>query len=144
MKSPNTDERYLWNACPHLPKGSASWSLGHLKRLSMAIIWFESAIEVIVPKQRRQNIWAKANHKDHPQFKAQTVENILHMINSCETIDILIERMNPQGDRYFGWNFTNLRENGIGAVEFRRTLIFVQCIDLVIVTAVRPFQHISR
>jgi hypothetical protein len=86
----------------------------------MAIIWFEPAIEVIVPKQRRQNIWAKANHKDHPQFKAQTAENILHMINSCETIDVLIERMNPQGDRYFGWNFTNLRENGIGTVEFRR------------------------
>lgn len=102
------------------PKELATWSLGHLKRLSMAIIWFEPAIEVILPKQRRQNMWAKANHKDHPQFKAQTVENILHIINSCETIEALIECMNPQDDRYFGWNFTNLREDAIGTVEFRR------------------------
>ena len=78
------------------PKEETTWSLGHLKRLSMAIIWFEPAVEVILPKQRRQNIWAKANHKDHPQFKAQTVENILHMINSCERIHALIECMNPQ------------------------------------------------
>ena len=102
------------------PSESASWSLGHLKRLSMAIIWFEPAIEVILPKQRRQNIWAKANHKDHPQFKVQTIENIFHTINSCETTDAMIECMNPQDDRYFGWNFTNLRENAIGTVEFRR------------------------
>jgi len=99
---------------------STSWSLGNLKRLSMAIIWFEPAIEVILPKQRRQNKWAKANHKDHPQFKAQTIENIFHMIHSCETTDALIDCMNPQDDRYFGWNFTNLRKDAIGTVEFRR------------------------
>lgn len=86
----------------------------------MAIIWFEPAIEVILPKQRRQNLWAKANHKDHPQFKAQTVEKTFHMINSCETIDALIDCMNPQDDRYFGWNFTNLRKDAIGTIEFRR------------------------
>lgn len=90
------------------PSESASWSLGHLKRLSMAIIWFEPAIEVILPKQRRQNKWAKANHKDHPQFKVQTIENIFYTINSCETTDAIIECMNPEDDRYFGWNFTNL------------------------------------
>jgi hypothetical protein len=102
------------------PKEPATWSLGHLKRLSMAIIWFEPAMEVILPKQRRQNIWAKANHKDHPQFRTRTVENIFHMINSCETTDALIDCMNPEDDRYFGWNFTNLRESAIGTVEFRR------------------------
>ena len=86
----------------------------------MAIIWFEPAIEVMLPKQRRQNKWAKANHKDHPQFKVQTIEDIFHTINSCETTDAMIECMNPQDDRYFGWNFTNLRADSIGTVEFRR------------------------
>jgi hypothetical protein len=45
---------------------------------------------------------------------------IFHMINSCETIDALIECMNPQDDIYFGWNFTNFRKDAIGTVEFRR------------------------
>ena len=86
----------------------------------MAIIWFEPAIEAVLPKQRRQNKWAKTNHRDHPQFKVQTIEDIFHTIDSCETTDAMIECMNPQDDRYFGWNFTNLRANAIGTVEFRR------------------------
>ena len=28
--------------------------------------------------------------------------------------------MNPKDDRCFGWDFTNLGEDGIGTVEFRR------------------------
>lgn len=109
------------------PPPNMEWNIEYLRRIAKSLIYFEPAIEVLLPPYRRTNLWAKANRADHPQFKVRTVQQALSRIDNCQNVPQLVALMNPKirptdedFDRYYAWNFTNLLAGRIGTIEFRR------------------------
>lgn len=102
------------------PDGEDIWTLRDLKRLSRAMIYFEPAIERLVPSHRRQNFWARSNRHDNPKLEWKDNSEILQMIDQCETLEDVVSLMNNGSNRNFAWNFTNIYSGGIFTIEFRR------------------------
>jgi hypothetical protein len=97
------------------------WDLDELKQICRAIIYFEKAFEVLVPPGRRSNEYAKSNRYDNPILANMTDNGSINEIDSCTTDVAIADLMNNGGDRYYGWNFTNLYHGRKMTIEFRRT-----------------------
>ncbi|EFR03566.1 hypothetical protein MGYG_06563 [Nannizzia gypsea CBS 118893] len=67
----------------HVSKEKGSWNLEDLKRISRAINYFESSIELVVPESRRRNIWGKSNWTDNPRFDGLSEEDSYALIEAC-------------------------------------------------------------
>ncbi len=102
------------------PPGNLTWDTESLKSICCSIIWFESAFEVLVPQTRRGNEWAKSNRFDNPKFQGKTGEQCLQLVTQCSDNANIVNLMNNNGDRYYGWNFTNLYYDRKMTIEFRR------------------------
>ncbi|KAL9098810.1 MAG: hypothetical protein Q9163_005598 [Psora crenata] len=107
----------------HISPGvGLTWSLGKLKNIAIAILHFEKAWNVTIPVARRYNAraYAKSNRFDNPKLAIKTDTQCTEAVNACESSVAIADLMNNDGDRYFGWNFTNLYHGGKMTVEFRR------------------------
>lgn len=91
-----------------------------LKRLAQAIIHFEPAFEALVPSERRKNEYARSNWIDNKNFgyKRLSRQESIAVLESCSTVKEIINLMNPDGSKYFGWNFQAIPK--YSTVEFRR------------------------
>lgn len=96
------------------------WSIGDLKEIACAILHYEKAWNVIIPAARRCNEYAKSNRFDNPKLAEKTDAQCIEAVNACENSVTIADLMNNDGDRYFGWNFTNLYYGQKMTVEFRR------------------------
>ncbi|KAI0441564.1 hypothetical protein F4803DRAFT_410478 [Xylaria telfairii] len=97
-----------------------NYSAMQVKRLAQAIIHFEPAFEALLPRDRRGNEYARRNWIDNQHFGYAKVSraDALAQLERCRTVDEVIEMMNPQNSRYFGWNFQAIKK--YSTVEFRR------------------------
>ncbi|KAI1084045.1 putative amidoligase enzyme-domain-containing protein [Whalleya microplaca] len=97
-----------------------NYSASQLKRLAQAIIYFEPAFEALLPSDRRGNEYARSNWIDNHHFgyKRLSRADSIALLERCYTIDEVINLMNPEGSRYFGWNFQAIKK--YKTVEFRR------------------------
>lgn len=102
------------------PDGKALWTLRDLKHLSRAILYFEPAIERLVPPHRRQNIWARSNYYDNPKLHGKGDSEVMQMIDGCQTLEEVVSLMNNGSNRNYAWNFTNIYSGGSFTIEFRR------------------------
>src|ERR1700709_1747639 len=96
------------------------WTLGAVKAICRSIVFFEFAFEALLPPHRRRNIWAKSNVYDNDHFRDKKLGAYFSLIDGCKTISEIVELMNDGDDKYFGWNFLNLLEDGKTTIEFRR------------------------
>lgn len=101
----------------HISPSVQRWRFTRLKRIARAIIWFESALEVVYPPDRRGNWYTKANYADSSVLGDLNIMEALDYIEHCETRDDLIETMSPN-NKYYAWNFRSLTK--WGTIEFRR------------------------
>jgi hypothetical protein len=114
---------------------STGWIIKDLKKLACCLLFFEGAMELLYPAEYKQNKYAAANGVDNPKFNCHDtndnrgLRNCFQYIQATNSKIDLVDLMNPGRpdepgampyDRYYGWNFTNLTENGIGTVEYRR------------------------
>jgi len=102
------------------PLGNLQWHIESLKHICRSILWFESALEVVVPKTRRGNAWAKSNRFDNSKFQGKDIAQCFQLVDQCSNNTEIADLMNDNGDRHYGWNFTNLYDGGIMTIEFRR------------------------
>lgn len=113
-----TDSNQSCSTHIHISPGlGIEWELENLKRLCRAIIWFELAFEVLVPRGRRQNEYAKSNRYDNPRLQGKMTTECMALINACDSNPAIATLMNNDGDRYMGWNFLNLYYGGKHSVE---------------------------
>jgi hypothetical protein len=96
------------------------WTLPAVKAICRSIVYFEFAIEALLPSTRRCNHWTKSNVYDNDHFPDKKLRTCFSLIDGCQTIPEIVELMNEGDDKYFGWNFLNLLENGMTTIEFRR------------------------
>ena len=96
------------------------WNLETVKALSRAIIYFEPAFEAILPVERRRNEYAKSNRFDNSGLRGKSGQEIFQAIDNCTHAVHVADLLNDGGDRYYGWNLTNLYYGRIQTIEFRR------------------------
>ncbi|KAI0156353.1 hypothetical protein GGR57DRAFT_491465 [Xylariaceae sp. FL1272] len=71
-------------------------------------------------KDRRGNEYARSNWIDNQHFGYARVSHVdaMAMLERCAKVEDVIELMNPQESRYFGWNFQAIKK--YSTIEFRR------------------------
>lgn len=96
------------------------FSLTQLKRLAQAVIYFECAVEALMPPDRRGNEYARSNWIDnkHLAYKNLNRDQSMLAIEACKSQEEVIALMNPDKSKYFGVNFLALER--YKTVEFRR------------------------
>ena len=128
----------------YLHRGQGGYSLNQLIRIAQAVIYWEPAMEALIPKSRGGGIYyARSNCRLSPkllmryEFKPLTLalaglnnpkfykdaksrKQAMDDISKCTSVQDLIDLMNPNC-KYFGFNFKHANAR-IGTIEFRRGL----------------------
>ncbi|KAE8136589.1 hypothetical protein BDV38DRAFT_293768 [Aspergillus pseudotamarii] len=96
------------------------FSTSDVKGIAQAIIHFQPAFEAVVPPARRGNEYSRSNWLDNPRFGYLNLsrEQSIALLESKTTTDEIIDIMNPNQSKYFGWNFLSLKT--FKTIEFRR------------------------
>jgi Putative amidoligase enzyme len=102
------------------PPGNEEWGIESLKSICRSIQYFETAFEVIVPRARRSNEYAKNNWAKNPKLRCKTRVQCFRLVVQCSNNIDIMNLMNHDGDRYYGWNFMNLVYGGTMIIEFHR------------------------
>ena len=90
---------------------NGGWDLDGVVEISKSVIFFESAINALVPAHRQINKWVASNRIDNMNLAGKGMEQIFREIEQCGSLDELVQLMNPDYDRYYAWNFTNVGED---------------------------------
>lgn len=102
------------------------WTLPNLKRVCQSIIYFEPAIEAMLPETRLGNEYSKSNWIDNASLGRKNLsrQQSIEAIQKCSNMRDLVLLMNPphegNHDKMFGWNLLYLLSSPNGTVEFRR------------------------
>jgi hypothetical protein len=62
----------------------------------------------------------KATASTIPSSRVKTLRQCFQLVDQCSNNTEIADLMNDNGDRHYGWNFTNLYDGGIMTIEFRR------------------------
>jgi hypothetical protein len=109
----------------HVSQGEGKWELKDLQAISRSIIYFECAIDVLLPVARRNTPAAPRNSWVSASLQEKSLTDCWDCINGCKTTDDLVEVMNNTF-KYSAWNFCPLlsfrggRYNAKRTIEFRR------------------------
>lgn len=97
------------------------YSLQDLKRIAQAVIHFETALEALVPSERRGNCYAMSNWLNSLELaqKNRSRPESIAYIETRMNRDQLIATM-CGNDRDFCWNFRSLLNSDKRTIEFRK------------------------
>ena len=125
--------RGVWDSlrflCSIVPEESCStqvhispdtgYNVIQLKAIARAILYFEPAINALVPSHRRGNTWCKSLYASNPEFKDMEDDPQLAIakLDCVEEENDIVDLMNPDSKGYV-WNFESLRR--YGSLEFRQ------------------------
>ncbi|KUI65228.1 hypothetical protein VM1G_00039 [Cytospora mali] len=103
----------------HVSKAEG-YTAEQLKKLAQAVIHFEPAFEALVPPERGKNEYARSNWIDNKNFGYQRLsrQESITVLERCTTVREIVDLMNPDGSKYYGWNFQAIQK--YSTVEFRR------------------------
>ncbi|KAJ5143945.1 uncharacterized protein N7515_002732 [Penicillium bovifimosum] len=109
---------------------SRGFTVSDLKSIAQAIIHFEPAFEVLVPTERRGNEYARSNWIDNPNFGYRNFsrQQSIDLVERLRTADEVIDIMNPNQSKYFGWNFLSIKT--YRTIEFRRGAVSLSADDV--------------
>ena len=80
------------------------------KSIARAILYFESAINGLVPADRRNNEYRKSLRGNGLKFKGKTTQKCIAVVDACSTLDDLIDAMN--GNTRYGLKMSINRDTG--------------------------------
>ncbi len=100
-------------------QGGSGMGRPNMKKIAQCIIHWEPALEVLVPEERRGNVYASSNWIDNKNFESLTRSEAIEMIENCRSLEevILLMSPKPQG-RFWAWNFQAMRKSR--TIEFRK------------------------
>jgi Putative amidoligase enzyme len=96
------------------------YELVDLQRIACAVIHFETAIEAVVPPERRGNPFATSNWMASPLLaqKGLTRAESIALIERGRWDDEALKPVQEFGMRDYAWNFESLHKHG--TIEFRK------------------------
>lgn len=95
------------------------WTVSYLLSLCHAILYFENAVQALLPAERRRNFWARSNNWDNSRLRMASIQQIEQLLQNCHSTAEIASLMNDGHDRYYAWNFQNLLADRSDTVEFR-------------------------
>jgi hypothetical protein len=90
-----------------------------IRRSAKAVLWFEPAIQAIIPAHRRDNEYRMSLSANNPAFKGVPIHQCLQMTDQKQNKNEVADLMNINSNRYYTVNFLNLYFGRTGTVEFR-------------------------
>ncbi|KAI3395147.1 hypothetical protein diail_1762, partial [Diaporthe ilicicola] len=97
----------------HVSKAEG-YTAQQMKRLAQAFIHFEPAFEALVPSERRRNeyMYARSHWIDNKNFGYQRLsrQESITVLEKCITVREIVDFMNPDGSKYYGWNFQAIQK----------------------------------
>ncbi|KAF2749892.1 hypothetical protein M011DRAFT_456630 [Sporormia fimetaria CBS 119925] len=119
----------------HFSPRGAPWTLSQIQSIAKSVLYYERAIDSIMPFERRTNAWARSN-RHNVLFLKEDMATLFHWIDSCTSLsqvafymcafdkDSDYGRMDKATEHFphfvFRWNFTPLVEGTTGTIEFRQ------------------------
>ncbi|KAF9642998.1 hypothetical protein BDM02DRAFT_3123933 [Thelephora ganbajun] len=93
-----------------------------VKAIARPILYFESAINALVPSHRLGNEYCKSFFASNQEFKSKTIEQAVAIVDKVDESHpgMVADLMNPGTDRRYTWNFTNLYHGRTLTIEFRQ------------------------
>lgn len=97
------------------------YDLEQVKRIAFAVIHFKTAIEVLVPEERRGNAWAQSSWLDGPALaqKNRSRSQSIEEIERASDIPTILRLMQATNDPNYAWNFLPLLTTK-QTIEFRK------------------------
>lgn len=96
------------------------WDMDALKNICVCILYFEGAIDVMLPEERLGNAFAMSHRMDNFTFVELTMDECFDLIHEQQTVQDIVILMANENQKNFGWNFLNLTEDFNRTIEFRR------------------------
>jgi Putative amidoligase enzyme len=92
-----------------------------IRRVIISAMHFETAFEVLVPPDRRQNRYAKSNWLDGRRLGRENKSRFASMVEISQATGLkqMIEMMQASSDKHYCWNFNNLLDS-LRTIEFRK------------------------
>jgi hypothetical protein len=109
----------------HVSQGEGKWELKDLQAMSCSIIYFEWAIDVLLPMARRDTSAASRNSWVSTSLEEKSLTEYWDCISGCKTTDNLIQ-VKSNSFNYSAWeccpllSFRGGRCNAKQTIEFRR------------------------
>ncbi|KAF2649552.1 hypothetical protein K491DRAFT_582771, partial [Lophiostoma macrostomum CBS 122681] len=125
----------------HVSPSEAEWSLDLVKSAAKAVLYFEGCIDLVMPPDRRTNVWCKSNRWNF-FTGSRSLPDLFGQIDAAKSIKrtvFIMSVLSPLPSKEFRgnsspydhisrstrWNFTGLNKNGNGAetkctIEFRQ------------------------
>ena len=95
----------------HVGNSTSGFPVETVKKFAQLIVAFEHVIESIcsdVFLQGRDCAFFSKSPSRSPYLLGRNLHHRLSRIQSCKTIESVLEIMNPRGERYYAYNFLNL------------------------------------
>ena len=107
------------------------YNLDDLKNIAASALYFEMALDALVPSHRLESKYAHSNWANPSLKNGMTRTAQIKTIRAAKKISDLVELINPQG-RLYVWNFQNLISHGLrSTIEFRQPPVITKVLDVV-------------
>ena len=103
----------------HVSRKRPFYGVRDIRRIASAAMWFEAALEAIVPESRRENDFCRGNYINSPGAKFGRVSRaeLIRALEGEKKIQALMCLI-QQEDRHFSWNFWSIYKHR--SIEFRK------------------------
>ena len=95
------------------------YTFDQVKSVARAVLYFESALNALVPADRLKSRFCKSFHASNPSFTGKSMQQCIALVDAAKDTVAVIELMNNP-DRCFIWNFQNLWYGRPLTIEFRQ------------------------
>ncbi|KAF9649035.1 hypothetical protein BDM02DRAFT_3114596, partial [Thelephora ganbajun] len=103
-----------------------NYTLAQVKAVARAVLYFEPAINALVPDHRLNKMWCKTFFPNNANFQGKEVAQAIARVDEVRSLEGIVELMNSPPnpftilDRLYTWNFTNLPNPLRSTIEFRQ------------------------
>lgn len=119
----------------HTSPADGAWKNGELRNVAKAVVYFERAIDALMPPARRTNIWCQSNRynctlRDYTMVEifqridaTQTAQDVAGLMCAFSKHSTLGKSKGADKDfvhNTFRWNFESLVLGSKGTIEFRQ------------------------
>jgi hypothetical protein len=104
-----------------------------VKRVASSWLWFERAVEVLVPHHRRTSSYCRSHCRNSAALNNLTISQALAAIDACQSIDGVVTTMTGHGNgrRLYSLNLVNLViPERPSTLEFRRAPATVEAEEI--------------
>jgi hypothetical protein len=110
------------SCCTHIHVSpNDGFNAKQVKAVARAALYFEEAVNALVPAAGRSgNEFCQSFSACNTNFQGKAIEECIAKVDELGNLVHVVNLMNPNEDRHYIWNFTNLHRGKTLTIEFRQ------------------------